>query len=310
MMILPAVRIEIPGKSRLLAACGVMDDSVWTDAPMRSVRCKWNAGRVRLDTSERWERLAFFLGRYHELPLLLLMKSLLHPGDVFVDVGANLGLVSLYAAARVGPTGRVFAYEPNPRVFARLKDHLEQNARASVVTAYMVALGDARATLELTVLGKNTGSGTLGSIPPRLMGMVQERYTVPVVPGAEHAGGWRGSDPTRAPSMIKIDAEGSETRIVRGLSAFLADLRPVVVTEVNPTTLRMNNSSPEELRRVMLNLGYRCWTLDVRRVGVRGFRLSLGTPASTGIVGLHDLVWVHSESEAARITDAFVHAGA
>lgn len=285
----PILAAGLPGSGRLVRATGVDRDEVWEGTPPAVSRLRWHAGVVRLDRSERWERLAWLYSRYHELPLLLFMNAILRPGDSFVDVGANLGLVSLHAWRLVGSTGSVIAFEPNPDVRERLRAHVS-SSHASV-TVDGRALGDGDGEFELSVLGANTGSGTLGTIPDHLRDRVRSTYKVTVVAGDEVSGLPVGN----ARMLIKIDAEGSEFRVLKGLDRTLRARRPVVVTEVNPFALRMNGSNPRQLAAYMRSLGYEGFELEARRK--QGWRsmpelAAMRPPAKPG---LRDVVWTHPQ---------------
>lgn len=106
-------RFELPRSVEILEALRVNDPRQWTDAPTLECRGCWHGYTLRLDLADYFQRWAYFLSRYHEVPLQLLLRKALQPGDVFVDGGANIGLVSLVAASRVGRSGRVLAFEPN-----------------------------------------------------------------------------------------------------------------------------------------------------------------------------------------------------
>src|SRR5437879_3937805 len=69
------------------------------------------------------------------------VNAFLRPGDVFVDVGANIGLFTLVAALRVGSTGRVFAFEPTSETFERLVANVRLN-KFTNVSPHRVALSD------------------------------------------------------------------------------------------------------------------------------------------------------------------------
>jgi FkbM family methyltransferase len=290
---LPLARLELPGKTRILKAVGVFDDALWTDAGFRKARMRWHGAVVDLNTAERFERWAYFLGRYHEWPLQLLMRTCLRPGEVFVDVGANIGLISLLAAWIVGERGRVFAYEPNPVVFSRLKAHVEENAVGNIRLC-PEALGERNASATLSVIGLNTGSGTLGLVPPGLATDVQYRVGVPVVRGDDAAAAWECQGSRSTPLMIKIDAEGFETAIVRGLGATLETRRPLLVMEVNPQALGMNRTSPRELRAELCKRGYVGRTLDCVRKWAR-WRPDLRPLPDLPVRQLHDEVWAHPD---------------
>jgi len=64
---------------------------------------------------------------------LRMLQRRLRPGEVFVDCGANIGLWTLAAASWLGPAGKVFAFEPNPKTAARLIRHVESNGLSSIV---------------------------------------------------------------------------------------------------------------------------------------------------------------------------------
>ncbi|MCH8270919.1 MAG: FkbM family methyltransferase, partial [Planctomycetes bacterium] len=82
--------------------------------------------------SDYYQRLDFYLRRYHDGPLQMLLWRVLRPGDTFVDGGANTGLVSMFAAWQVGPRGRVLAFEPNPTPRAQLEWHVRKNGLGQV----------------------------------------------------------------------------------------------------------------------------------------------------------------------------------
>lgn len=292
---LPLTRLDLPGAGRVLHALGGFDDARWTDAGSREVVLRPSAGggRVTLDLSEKLERFAFFLRRYHELPIQLLMRACIRPGEIFVDVGANLGLLSLLGSALVGTEGRVVAYEPNPAVFTRFAQHIRRNRRDNI-SPLQQALGAMAGELELTVIGANTGTGTLGHVPPELAHEVRHKHRVAVVRGDDSAAAWLTPAGAPAPTFLKIDAEGAETAILRGLRQTLASRRPLVVVEVNAFALRMNRSTPRHLRAELQNLGYEGWDLQARRNGWSS-RARLAPLPPLPVEHLHDEVWAHPE---------------
>ena len=70
-----------------------------------------------------------------------LVLGALQPGDVFVDVGANIGYFPVIAAGRVGRAGRVLAFEPDPDNYRLLSENLELNDCREVVTAFRGGTG-------------------------------------------------------------------------------------------------------------------------------------------------------------------------
>lgn len=288
----PYLACGLPGGARLLRLSGADSEEVWAGASPAKTRLRWGAGTVYLDRTEKYERLAWFYSRYHELPLLLLMNGLLRAGDVFIDVGANLGLVSLHAARIVGNTGRVVAFEPNPVVRARMESHVHASGRTVSLSGF--ALGDEPGELVLSVIGKNTGSGTLGVVPDHLRAQIREMYQVSVVVGDSLDAIW-SSLPTSSRVLLKVDAEGSEIRVLKGLRGLLERFRPVVVSEINPFALRMNGGGPRLLQHFMRSLGYDGYELEAQRKGLTSIEPVLGRMRPPRRAGLRDVVWIHTD---------------
>ena len=82
---------------------------------------------MRAPADLRYTTITAFLLRDWVEPELRQLQRLLSPGDVFIDVGANVGLYALKAARLVGPTGRVLALEPGAEAFGHLTSNLALN---------------------------------------------------------------------------------------------------------------------------------------------------------------------------------------
>jgi FkbM family methyltransferase len=149
---------------------------------------------------------------------------LLKPGDVAVDVGANIGYMTCLFAARVGESGRVEAFEPHPRIFARLSQNaqaLAQARRAPVITLRDIALGGHDGTAELvepSSFGANEGTSSV------------VRGTV--VPGPGSANGFEvrvarldSFFPDGRIALLKVDVEGFEAEVFAGAERALAQRR-------------------------------------------------------------------------------------
>lgn len=123
------------------------------------------------------------------------------PGGTVIDIGANIGLLTLFAARQVGSSGRVVAIEPLPAVVDRLRFNIASNGYSNVEVV-MAAVGAERGTAKLYVRAKNYGQSSL--VP--VSGF--EPVDVPVIPLAEIVAE-RGV--TRI-DALKIDVEGFEDR--------------------------------------------------------------------------------------------------
>jgi FkbM family methyltransferase len=179
------------------------------------------------------------------------LDRLLGPGDVFVDVGANVGYHTARAAVRVGPTGRVLAVEANPEN-ARLLALTVAANDLDQVEVLPLALGD---RLGHVNFGSHIGSNG-GFAPDDVAVLASGRATVvPVVPldslGLERL------------DVMKIDVEGAESVVVAGGVDTIRRCRPVIVTEFScEMTRRVGGIEPREHLDRLVELGYTLHVID------------------------------------------------
>jgi len=285
-------RYELPRCVQLLEALLVGDPSLWTEAGVGECRGCWHGYRFRLSLPDFYQRWAFFLSRYHEVGLQLLLRHALRPGDTFVDGGANIGLISLFGAWRVGRRGHVLAFEPNPVAFQQLEWHVKTNGLAQV-RACREGLSDVEEELALRVPGAgNLGAGTFCPLPARYKDVSSEPALARTI---------RLDDLTFPDSpalIVKLDVEGFELRALRGMERLLTERRPLVITEVNREMLIAAGESPFALFKHMQERGYRAYGFDAARAVLRYRRLVMTFVPGTGPVMPRDIAWVHPESEA------------
>jgi FkbM family methyltransferase len=162
----------------------------------------------------------------NELPVQVALADLLRPGDVFFDVGANVGFFSLVAARLVGPEGRVIAIEPVPANCKAIRANARRNGFRNVEVLAAAAGGvEGTATLVLTRHPGGAALATAASQPPDAVG--QLRVRVATIDGLVEAGHWP------APNVVKIDVEGAETGVLEGMCRTLARWHPVILCEVD-----------------------------------------------------------------------------
>jgi FkbM family methyltransferase len=182
-------------------------------------------------------------------PLIDEVRRRLLPGHVFIDGGANIGLMTLYAAAAVGPTGRVLAFEPAPGAFQFLSDNVRLNG-FDWVEMIQVALSDREGVHEFVDLGRASGFSSFA--PEEIGGTKISVKTVRLddaVPNPEAVG------------MVKLDLEGAELAAIRGASRLLAARVPFIV-EVEERHLKRQGVTTGELFRLFEMAGYRAKALE------------------------------------------------
>ncbi len=189
-----------------------------------------------------WERLEWDL-----------IAPRLPAAGVFVDVGAHVGTYSLKAAKAVGEQGRVIAIEPNPVTAAHLRQGIAASGRNNV-TVVEAAAGDRRSRLKLfAAADANTGMASFATGNARRSGTYQERSVeVDVIPLDQML------PALTLPRLdvLKVDAEGAETMILRGAASSIARFHPVIVVETIDAQLRELHSSVQELEDLLRSYGY------------------------------------------------------
>ena len=202
---------------------------------------RWHGGtRLRLFLGNDLSRQIFIAGCMDPNEFAFLDRYL-QPGMTFVDAGANEGAYTIFAAARVGPAGRVWAFEPSRRELTRLEANLELNRLTARVCA--LALAECTGKGELTVSGfGHEGLNTLGAFAYEGI-EVAGKHSVELKSLDEVL----DQDPPARLDALKIDVEGAELRLLRGAREALRRYRPVLLLEVSEASLRHQGSSREEL---------------------------------------------------------------
>lgn len=220
------------------------EDPRWQSSGPVVMRGKLNGLLLNLDLRTWSNRLTWFLGRYYDLGTQLLVGALLEPGDVFVDIGANEGMISLIASLTVGAEGRVFAFEPNPVPRAIFERNLSLNGIGNVE---IIAAGasDAPGMLDLHVHGIDTGGGSFASAEDDVLDTVSCPVVVPdtVLEAL-------------SPRVIKIDVEGFEPRVLAGLAKTIARARPTIAMEMIARHLARAGFKPADICKSMEAHGY------------------------------------------------------
>jgi FkbM family methyltransferase len=165
------------------------------------------------------------------------LLSLLEPGGAFVDIGANAGYFTVIAALRVGPSGRVIAFEPNPSVRSRLARHVAMNRLTDRVTIVDLALADCSADgvpLFVSCWPENDGLSSLTPSPETMRrGGLRADATVPV--SVRTFDEWAAALDLPRLDLLKIDVEGAEAQVLRGMRETLERRPPQrIVCETLP----------------------------------------------------------------------------
>jgi FkbM family methyltransferase len=183
-----------------------------------------------------------------------LASRLVRAGDVFVDVGANWGYFALAAAHWVGPSGRVLAFEPEPRLFDLLSANLRINGLAWV-EAHRRAVAAERGTLRFSAFV--TGSDNWGRSHSVASGAAAdfESDAVALDDVLDDAGIDRVQ-------LTKIDVEGGEIDVLTGMRRGLQSGRyRYLLVECHPDLLAQRGHDEAAALRPLVEAGYRLWAI-------------------------------------------------
>ncbi|MGK5547041.1 FkbM family methyltransferase [Streptomyces sp. URMC 127] len=237
------------GKPWVVAKCL---DPYLRDRPRRRVARTRFGVMVSVDTQDLIQRYVYMFGTW-EPHMTRWLSRRLGPGDTFVDVGANIGYFSLLAARRVGQAGRVVAIEAAPAFHRSVLANARRNACRNV-RAVNVAVSDARRSLTFTLASsRNMGAN---SIVP-YDGPVESFFEAQALPLTDVLTASEVADAR----VIKVDVEGAEGSVVRGMVPLLDRLRPdaEITIEVAPERMALLGDSADELLATMRDFGFHAY---------------------------------------------------
>ena len=178
----------------------------------------------------------------------------LSAGAVFLDVGAHIGYDTLKAGMKVGPSGKVISFEPNPRTLEQLRANIAAS-HVSNILVEPIACTDSEQMLTLYDATPEGNSGasslSLANADESNKGTLPS-YTVRGRP-IDHVVAELG---LARVDVIKVDVEGAEYLVLRGLRDTLRRFHPRIIMEVDPSQLANMHATVENITSLMNELGY------------------------------------------------------
>jgi len=198
--------------------------------------------------------LTIFLTGYFEHGVVRTCQRLLKPGDVAIDVGANMGSQTLHMAKAVGPTGRVLSVEPTSCPLGRLRANLSGNpsllSRVCLIQAFLTSTSEEHIPEFLPSSWRLAGDRS--GAHPIHRGVPQDTkgaYSLTLDQLAE-------KEKLRKVNLIKIDVDGAEDAVIAGGERTISFFRPYIVMEVAPYTLIERGLSGKAPLHRLRRLGY------------------------------------------------------
>jgi len=178
------------------------------------------AGDVHLSFQLFWTGMD-----YYEPFTRTVIEMLAERSQSFIDVGANIGFFTMVAGS-VNPRLRMFAFEPNPKMFALLSEHKRLNSLTNL-TAEAMAVSDTDGTANLFLNGSDMSASLESDFQADFNPAVS---SVPV--GITTLDSYVERQGIRGPLLLKVDVEGHDEAFLEGAQATIAKLRPDLIIEV------------------------------------------------------------------------------
>jgi len=208
--------------------------------------------RWQLDLSEGIDFAIYLLGAFERSTANTLQK-LVKPGDVVLDIGANIGAHTLGLARSVGAGGRVYAFEPADFAFAKLKTNLalnaELNGRTSARQVLFAANAAEAAEKEIYASWPLESNGEVhpkhrGKLVATTGAMVDTLDCFVEREGIERI------------NLIKIDVDGQELPVLQGGLGMLKKFHPILLMELSPYVHREHHHAFGEFVALLRDVGY------------------------------------------------------
>jgi FkbM family methyltransferase len=232
------------------ALAGASKEEAWAHVP---------GGQVLASLDDAMGRAAFYAGE-HDRKITWICRKLIRRGDTALDIGANIGMVTVHMARLVGSGGVVHAFEPNPRLVGMLRQALRRNCLPQV-KLHDFGLGPAEASMELRVPRSDTGGGSF------VHNWVAEdcRSVQVSIRTLDDVAREQG---IQRVSLLKIDVEGFEASVFRGALCFLERVRPeAILFEVMERISGRVSDAP--VFRTLLDFGYSFLSIPRSMVAMR-----------------------------------------
>lgn len=203
-------------------------------------------GKLLCNISIPYEAMVWL--RQEEQRELEVLRTLLSPGDVFVDCGANIGLWSIVAAEEVGSEGVVYSFEPNPKTYKKMLGNVGISSIGRVKTKN-VAIGENNDSAFIRCKSEHNDSYLNKSEGGRNDVKICVRRLDSIVSGERVKG-------------VKVDVEGYELEVLKGAEDIIRKDEPWLFVEFNTQITGVTCLRNWPVHTYLTNLGYEAWSFQ------------------------------------------------
>ena len=201
---------------------------------------------------DKVDALSLSINGIHEKIITNLIKKEIHSGDVVLDIGAHIGYYTLQFANLVGPTGKVYAFEPEPKNFELLKKNVQINKHDNVVLIQKI-VSDKDGIVEFFIskfdsIGNKLFKSNEAGSSIKIESTTLDEYF---------------KDLKKKIDFIKMDIQGGEGKAILGMKNLLKENKNLkIIQEWWPDALKQNNTKPEDHLKFLQHIGYKIYEID------------------------------------------------
>lgn len=186
-----------------------------------------------------------------EYSTMALFASLIKPGHVVIDVGANTGLTAIMFSKLAGIEGKIFSYEPDPETFVALNKNIQANEAGNVST-FNYALSDTESNITMQHYDPGNAAPGFSDSFNYIQKTEQTAGGLKAYPmdGLDHLNGLKKID------LLKVDVEGAELLVLKGAEQLIRKHKPVIIIELWTEWTARFNYKPYELIVLLSSWGY------------------------------------------------------
>lgn len=206
---------------------------------------------INVDTKNFIDACIYYTGDY-EPYLKKHFKKFIKEGDYILDVGANIGFHTLYFAELTGVKGKVFSFEPIAINFDALQKNIKLN-QFPQITAINKALGNTNAPMKIHIDQDTQNPGAFNLLEKGLKNTI-----IDCIKGDDYLEG----NQIEKINFIKIDVEGFEYEVFKGLSKTIRNSKPIIIFEFDYNYQHKLNDNPKIIFEFLSQFGYQFFSID------------------------------------------------
>jgi FkbM family methyltransferase len=233
----------------------------------------WLASRVFTEPVFRWHRNRWgddlYLSPFYHIDRSIIafgtydpdlhgfIQEYIHAGMVCLDVGANIGEITLHMARCVGPRGSVIAFEPAPPLLERLKRHITKSPYQKNIIVEPIALSNITGNMKFFYANFDKENQGMGSLVSQNNDVVTRIADIEVKKLDDYV----AENKIDRIDFIKVDIQGAEPLFLDGASKTIHRFQPDILMEVSPSDLVSIGSNSQDIVHRIEDFGYRVFEI-------------------------------------------------